>query len=137
MVQWAWRGNQQIWEQAARALLAVLLVVVLAYVIARTVWLIGYGPEDPIPESNLQQVQSVDGRQGSLAVSQSQVDGWRLFGTYQKVPDRQGEEVKAPETRLQLQLLGLFLSRDSHRSSAIIARQGEPGLARVDPGRTD
>lgn len=125
MLQWAWRGNQQKWESATRALFALLLVVALAYLIARTVWLVGYGPDDLIPRSGLRQVQGAASQQADTGLSQHQVNDWRLFGVYQATPSRQSDEVNAPETRLQLELLGLFQSRDSRRSSAIIAQQGQ------------
>lgn len=124
MVQWAWRGNRRKWERAARVLLALLLVVALAYVIARTLWLVGYGPEDRIPSAQLRQVSVGSGGQIDTTLSQSQVNDWRLFGTYQRVPTRK-DKVEAPETRLQLELLGLFLARDPDRSTAIIAQQGQ------------
>ena len=42
MIQWARRGNRQKGERWLRAILALLLVVFLAYVIARTVWMLMY-----------------------------------------------------------------------------------------------
>lgn len=125
MLQWARRGNQQRWERVVRVLLALLLVVVLAYIIAQTVWLIGYGPNDAIPASGLKRVNAADDRHGGTALSQAQVQDWHLFGVYQKELAKSTGEVNAPETRLQLELLGLFQTRDRARSSAIIAQKGQ------------
>lgn len=126
MLQRARWGHRQTWERVAPVLLALALVVVLAYVIARTVWLIGYGPSDPVFESSLPRIQVAGDRQTDAGLSQSQVNGWQLFGAYNsKVSAQQKNEVDAPETRLQLLLLGLFLSPDANRSSAIIAQKGQ------------
>ncbi len=126
MLQRAWWGHRQTWERVAPVLLALVLVVVLAYVIARTVWLIGYGPSDPVFESGLPRIQVAGEQHADADLSQSQVDGWQLFGVYNsKVSAQQKSEVDAPETRLQLLLLGLFLSPDAKRSSAIIAQKGQ------------
>lgn len=126
MLQRARWGHRQTWERVAPVLLALVLVVVLAYVIARTVWLIGYGPSDPVLESGLPHIQIAGDQQVETGLSQSQVDGWQLFGAYNsKVAAQQKDEVDAPETRLQLLLLGLFLSPDADRSSAIIAQKGQ------------
>lgn len=126
MLQRAWWGHRQTWERVAPVLLALVLVVVLAYVIARTLWLIGYGPSDPVFESGLPRIQVAGEQHADASLSQSQVDGWQLFGVYNsKVSAQQKSEVDAPETRLQLLLLGLFLSPDAKRSSAIIAQKGQ------------
>lgn len=47
MSQLASWGKQQQWGAPLRWVIAVLLVVVLAYVLAQTVWLLWYGPSEP------------------------------------------------------------------------------------------
>ena len=123
MIQWARRGNRQRWERMARVVLALLLVVILAYLIAQTVWLLWYGPRDALPDTRLRQVAVEGGAQGGPSLSASQVENWRLFGVYQAEPTQE-RPVDAPETRLSLELLGLFQTRDRGRSSAIIAERG-------------
>lgn len=127
MLQWARRGNRQLWERLLRALLAVLLVVVLAYVIARTLWLIADGPQDTIPTADLPRLSLSGDHHQQGGLSESQVDAWHLFGVYHPKPQTgTGDKpVQAPETRLQLSLLGLFQSDDPKQSSAIIAQKGQ------------
>ncbi|HEX5679063.1 MAG TPA: type II secretion system protein GspC [Alcanivorax sp.] len=126
MIQWARRGNRQKGERWLRAILALLLVVFLAYLIARTVWMLWYGPRDSLPESDLQQVAVAGAQNGNSSVSASQVQSWNLFGVYQAEPGGPDDRpVDAPDTRLSLELLGLFQTRDRGRSSAIIAEKGK------------
>ncbi|HBY48280.1 MAG TPA: hypothetical protein DEH09_02975, partial [Alcanivorax sp.] len=126
MIQWARRGNRQKGGRWLRAILALLLVVFLAYVIARTVWMLWYGPPDSVPESDLQQVAVAGSRQGQSGISSSQVQSWNLFGVYQAEPGAVDDRpVDAPDTRLSLELLGLFQTRDRDKSSAIIAEKGK------------
>jgi len=126
MIQWARRGNRQRGERWLRVVLALLLVVFLAYLIARTVWMLWYGPRDALPESDLQQVAVAGDQSDGAGVSASQVQSWNLFGVYQAEPSAQGDRpVDAPDTRLSLELLGLFQTRDRERSSAIIAEKGK------------
>ena len=126
MIQWARRGNRQKGGRWLRAILALLLVVFLAYVIARTVWMLWYGPPDSVPESDLQQVAVAGSRQGQSGISSSQVQSWNLFGVYQAEPDALDDRpADAPDTRLSRELLGLFQTRDRDQSSAIIAEKGK------------
>lgn len=126
MIQWARRGNQQKWARWVRVILALLLVLLLAYVLAQTIWLLWYGPNDPLPESRLQTVNVATGQAGGRELSQSQVESWHLFGVYQQEPENNKDRlVDAPDTRLQLELLGLFQTRDRGKSSAIIAEKGK------------
>lgn len=126
MIQWARRGNRQKGERWLRAILALLLVVFLAYLIARTVWMLWYGPRDSLPESDLQQVAVAGAQNGNSSVSASQVQSWNFFGVYQAEPGGPDDRpVDAPDTRLSLELLGLFQTRDRGRSSAIIAEKGK------------
>lgn len=126
MIQWARRGNRQKGERWLRAIVALLLVVFLAYLIARTVWMLWYGPRDSLPESGLQQVAVAGAQNSNSAVSASQVQSWNLFGVYQAEPVRRDDRpIDAPDTRLSLELLGIFQTRDREKSSAIIAEKGQ------------
>ncbi|ASK36529.1 type II secretion system protein GspC [Alloalcanivorax mobilis] len=144
MIQWARRGNQQKWSGRLRIVMALLLLVLLAYVIAQTAWILWYGPSDALPPSSLQQVRTAAGDNGGRQLSQSQVEGWQLFGLYQQEAQNNNDRpVDAPDTRLKLELLGLFQTRDRDKSSAIIAEKGKdaelyhigdgiPGNAKID-----
>ncbi|MCK0155259.1 hypothetical protein MWU49_16205 [Alcanivorax sp. S6407] len=115
------------WGKPVRGLIAVLLVVALAWLLAQTVWLMIYGPNQPIPESDRTRLQ-VSGASQSKTLSQNQVDGWQLFGEYQAVAaPRDDTPTDAPETRLRLELLGVFQNPVLELSSAIIAEKGKEG----------
>jgi type II secretion system protein C len=60
----------------------------------------------------------------------SQISGWHLFGTPQKKnAAATNQPVKAPETRLKLELLGIFFDKKTDEGWAIIAEQGKPHKA--------
>ncbi|EKF74447.1 hypothetical protein A11A3_08500 [Alcanivorax hongdengensis A-11-3] len=127
MVQLAQWGQKQQWGKPVRLLLALLLLVGLAYLLAQTVWLLAYGPQDAIPaDSSRPRLQGGDSGQ-SVMLSQAQVDGWQLFGAYQAEPVTSDKPTEAPDTRLQLELLGVFQTPDSKKASAIIAQKGKEG----------
>ncbi len=114
------------WGKPVRGVIAVALVVALAWLLAETVWLLMYGPNQPIPESDRTRLQVSGSRQGQ-SLSQSQVDGWQLFGAYQAEPVQDNTPTDAPETRLRLELLGVFRSPIPEQSTAIIAEKGKEG----------
>lgn len=127
MSQWvAWGQNQQ-WGKPARWLVAVLLVVALAYVLAQTFWLLWSGPSEPIPSNSNTRLQVASSGQ-TVTLSQSQVDGWQLFGRFEQQAGAQPDKpTDAPETRLRLELLGVFQTADTEKASAIIAEKGKEG----------
>ena len=115
------------WGKPVRGILAVLLVVALAWLVAETVWLLMHGPNQPIPESDRTRLQ-VSGSSERDSLSQKQVDDWQLFGEYQAVATPQNDApTDAPETRLRLELLGVFQSPIPELSTAIIAEKGKEG----------
>ncbi|CUR46091.1 type II secretion system protein N [Alloalcanivorax xenomutans] len=124
MIQWAQRGNTRQWLPPLRLAVMLLLLVGLAYLIAQTVWLLSYGPNDPVPESGLRTV-SASGQGGERrGISPSEMESWNLFGVYQAQEEASDKPVDAPDTRLKLQLLGVFRSLDRTQSSAIVAESG-------------
>lgn len=115
------------WGKPVRGVIATILVVALAWLLAETVWLLMYGPNQPIPESDRTRLQ-VSGARQSQSLSQQQVDSWQLFGEYQAVATPKDDTpTDAPETRLRLELLGVFQSPVPELSSAIIAEKGKEG----------
>ena len=112
-------------ERPVQLLAALLLAVWLAWWVADSVWLLVSGPvvvsaEPPLPVVEVAR----KGQSGSIATDR--IRDWEVFG-------RQGETVgfvaveAAPDTRLRLELLGLFQHPDSAQAGAIIAEQGKEG----------
>ena len=116
----------------ARWLIAVLVVIWLAKVIADSALLWLAGPQQTAPpDPSLQRLTVAENRQNG-ALSREQVERWNLFGV---PPEEELEErvVDAPETRLRLELLGLFQHRDQSLARAIIAEQGRDAVL-LKPG---
>ncbi|MGJ3256059.1 MAG: type II secretion system protein GspC [Alcanivorax sp.] len=127
MSQWAAWGHYQQWGKPVRWLLAILLVIALAFVLAQTFWLLWYGPNEPIPSNSKARLQVASSGQ-AVILSQSQVDSWQLFGSFEQEAAPQSDKpTDAPETRLRLELLGVFQTADTEKASAIIAEKGKEG----------
>ena len=127
MSQWAAWGQYQQWSKPVRWLVAVLLVIALAFVLAQTFWLLWYGPNEPIPSNSKTRLQVASSGQ-AVILSQSQVDSWQLFGSFEQEAAPQSDKpTDAPETRLRLELLGVFQTADTDKASAIIAEKGKEG----------
>ena len=105
MSQWAAWGQYQQWGKPVRWLVAILLVIALAFVMAQTFWLLWYGPNEPIPSNSKTRLQVASSGQ-AVILSQSQVDSWQLFGSFEQEAAPQSDKpTDAPETRLRLELL--------------------------------
>ena len=127
MSQLASWGKQQQWGAPLRWVIAVLLVVALAYVLAQTVWLLWYGPSEPVP-ANARTRLEVSASGDAPTLSQAQIDNWQLFGNYEPVASTGNDKpTDAPDTRLRLELLGVFQNADTKRATAIIAEKGKEG----------
>ncbi|KZX64273.1 MULTISPECIES: type II secretion system protein N [unclassified Alcanivorax] len=127
MSQWAAWGQYQQWGKPVRWLVAVLLVIILAFVLAQTFWLLWYGPNEPIPSNSKTRLQVASSGK-TVSLSQSQVDSWQLFGSFQQdAAPPSDKPTDAPETRLRLELLGVFQTADTEKASAIIAEKGKEG----------
>ncbi|BAP13298.1 MAG: hypothetical protein AOY29_05180 [Alcanivorax borkumensis] len=119
--------KQQQWGAPLRWVIAVLLVVAMAYVLAQTVWLLWYGPSERV-QSNSKTRLDVSSSGDAPILSQSQVDGWQLFGQYEAAASIDKDRpTDAPDTRLRLELLGVFQNADTKRATAIIAEKGKEG----------
>ena len=55
------------------------------------------------------------------------MDSWQLFGSFEQVAPQSDKPTDAPETRLRLELLGVFQTADTDKASAIIAEKGKEG----------
>ena len=119
------------WLGFLRGLLPVVLVVILAALLADTAWLWAYGPDDPVPrDPDLPRLEATESGGSSERLRYEQVRDWALFGTWeeQQGSGPEDEPVDAPETRLQLKLLGVFQTGEQGQSpGAIIAEQGDNG----------
>jgi len=102
------------------SLLKWILTFVLAYQLAVFTWMVVDQPVLVLPEPS----------QGNASKTQKisyDIASWHLFGDAQEAPVVVQEEISAPETRLRLVLMGVFMSPVKERSSAIIAEQGREG----------
>lgn len=117
------------WLGVTRYGLALGLLVWLAFLLADTVWLVWKGPSAPIPEDPSLETVSVSGERSETLLTHNQVRDWALFGAYEPVArkDTQSGPVDAPETRLRLELLGVFQTGDSASAGAIIAEKNGEG----------
>ncbi len=112
-------------ERPVQLLAALLLAVWLAWWVADSVWLFVSGPvtvstEPPLP------VIEVARKGQSGSIDSDRIRSWEVFGT----PGANTSVVaveSAPDTRLRLELLGLFQHPDSVQAGAIIAEQGKEG----------
>lgn len=97
-----------------------LLSLCLAYQAAVFTWLLLDAPVIVLPEANR---SAVNAPQTSKYFDIAQ---YHLFGQADQVTEIQ-TEISAPETRLRLSLLGVFMAEPAINSSAIIAEQGRDG----------
>jgi general secretion pathway protein C len=130
----SWRQRLQkpaFWLAALRWVLPLILVVILAALLADTVWLWAYGPSDVVPRNpELPRVEEQASGAETEQVRYEAVREWALFGTWEKsrTEDSKDKPVDAPETRLQLKLLGVFQTgAKGQEPGAIVAEQGNNG----------
>ncbi len=107
--------------------LPLLLVVWLAVIVVESVYLGVFGsvisgqrdPAWPNLETGMTRTLPV--------LSRSQVSNWQLFGSYEQQPVTSTPTEDAPDTRLQLELVGLFVHKDPELARAVIAESGKEG----------
>lgn len=106
--------------------LVMAVVVWLAWMLAETVWLFVAGPAQPVELGREMVIlKSASAVAVPTGPSAEQVNRWELFGPLEQQAVTQQEV--APETRLRLELLGVFQNQDAAVASAIIAEQGKDG----------
>lgn len=116
-----------------RWVVAIAVVIWLAKVIADSALLWYAGPQETAaPDPSMQRLTVVD-QQSNGALSREQVERWNLFGIPPEQDAQEERVVDAPDTRLRLELLGLFQHRDQSLARAIIAEQGRDA-ALLKPG---
>lgn len=119
--------------QAAR-IINILLIIWLAWQLARLSWLLVPGAqhsEAPVVEAPVPSVVAPQAR-----VDERQIASWHLFGEPgREQPVKKAAPVEAPETRLKLTLSGVFASNDAANARAIIGdpRGNEQSYAVGDP----
>lgn len=114
----------QFWARAGRSLVALLLVLWLAWLLADAIWLAWKGPSMPALSDD-KVVLAASNTNTSAALSVARVRQWQIFGPAEAVAS--DGPVEAPETRLRLELLGVFQHPDPAQAGAIIAQQGKEG----------
>lgn len=116
------------WQQRIRSALMLVLLVWLAWMLASTFWLFVSGPADPVAlDRNMVVLQaSTDSADSATSMQRSEehVRSWELFGP---LAVEQARVAEAPETRLRLELLGVFENVEAGLGSAIISEQGKDG----------
>ncbi|MFP5382966.1 MAG: type II secretion system protein N [Gammaproteobacteria bacterium] len=110
------------WRGALVVAAGVVLVALTGWTLARFVWLVVEGPQRPVVQSS----QSVPGVSRPVYTPEM-ARNWRLFGDAAAVPTQTDQAADAPDTRLSLQLLGTFSTRDEKRAGAVIAERGRDG----------
>lgn len=120
------------WQQRLRNVVLLALLVWLAWALANTFWLLVDGPSEPVSlDRNMTVLQASSGGTVSSGRTVDEINNWELFGPLSSPQQDVAEQ--APETRLRLELLGVFENIDSALGSAIIAEQGKDG-ALYHPG---
>lgn len=97
-----------------------VLTFVVAYQLAVFTWMVIDQPVLVLPEPS-------KGKATQNTKQSFDMASWHLFGDAAEAPVVQQEEISAPETRLRLSLMGVFVSPNKDQSSAIIAEQGREG----------
>ncbi len=108
-----------------RRLIALLLILLLAKVFVDTFWLLQAGPTEQVevPEHFLR-VESVQ-TTTQEPLSEERIAQWQLFGEKASEPAQEEEIKDAPDTRLNVELVGLFAHKNPQLAVAVIAEQGK------------
>ncbi|QIT56748.1 hypothetical protein HC341_17030 [Aquisalimonas sp. 2447] len=101
----------------------VALVVAVAYSAAHLAWQLVPAPDQggAPPAATQQRAAAGEADSGD---SPEAIARWHLFGQADPLDQERDERIDAPETRLNLQLRGVFYSPDSARAQAIITSRG-------------
>ncbi len=101
----------------------VLLAIVVARGLADLSWTLISGPS-PSSQDPAQALQQAQPMANAEIADYSAIPGWHLFGRANLIQPTPKPTAKAPETRLNLQLMGVFHAENSGKALAIIADKG-------------
>lgn len=109
-------------DRPLRAALWLLLCVWLGWLIASWIWWLVAGPVLPVTDSPFEQVVANEPlTTPRLAVPEQ----WHFFGVPGEAAVVAQADAPAPDTRLRLELVGLFFHQDIRQGSAIISAEGK------------
>lgn len=114
-------------NKTTRILLVLALLVVLAKLLVDTFWLSVWGPTNtPVSTEGLLHVERV-ATDSTQKISPQQLEQWHFFGEVAIEEDSPAEPVvtDAPDTRLNLELVGVFAHADEKQAAAIILEKGK------------
>lgn len=140
-------SQQQKWFERGTQASSMVLVVAIAYAVAKMIWMPWNAPVVPMLDAKA----TVSRPTSTSNIDTHQIGRWDLFGKntpLTQAPASQQAVINAPETKLQLELKGVSVSVKDKESTAIIseARQEEkvykkgdrvPGNATVEAIYTD
>ena len=102
----------------------IILIIVIAYLLADTVWYFVSGPS----VKSVTKVEQKARQTARSSLSIEQIAAMNLFGAATDVPQTvEPSAFDAPETRLRLTLEGVFQAENPDNSAAIVAEQSKPG----------
>lgn len=112
-------GESQIRQLAG--LVNLLIVLWLAWLLAQLSWQLVPEPEKTVAQAPQRAVAPIQGKQPRI--DERQIADWHMFGVAGKAATevKKASPVDAPETRLNLTLMGVFSSEDEKSSRAIVA----------------
>lgn len=123
--------------QAIAMVLVVLLVVVIAQALSQVTWRVVVGDDDSVElTTNSDSLSAGSNSRNGVqpAKRMPNIAQWDLFGVENKntAPVKEVEtEVKAPETKLRLELKGVYVADQANNSSAIVADKGKSERYRI------
>jgi len=123
----------ELWVERVLLLMAVLLILYSGYLGTQITWLL-VSPGSILSPSNEPSnlVERQPKRASSANINTDALGRWHLFGEFKKqsvVKQRPKPTIKAPETTLNLTLLGVFVAENDEDSTAIISTSKAPNDA--------
>lgn len=100
----------------------IAVVVGIGYTVARAAMFFAFGPQTA-PAAATVVSQSTSSSPATVAIDE--VAGWHLFGQPPDDFQAAAQTETLPETRLSLELVGVFVADDATSSAALIAAKGE------------
>lgn len=119
----------------ARTILVICLIILVAKIIVDTFWLAYSGPTEEAPPTDaFFRVKSIDQSASNESLTASEINRWHFFGQYvekseaEKAEEKEAQEetIKdAPDTKLKLELVGVFSHQDKQQAVAFIKEKGK------------